>query len=595
MTTATARPPATARPSATGTASAQDPDATGVGSAQAGGAARDCAPASAPLPVVTGDRAVSPPASSTSPVETPAPREAATAAPPPRATFAAADTDLSGDDDALHRAIAAWEKGDVDAAGAAIDPLPGGPGDPVHDRAAGIAASVWAARGLPAMSRAVYRAAAPSSRSPFALAVAISAGDTVAATAPTSPIDALVVPTALTVALEHFDRGLRESLATDCGGALHDLVRAAEMYSAAGVSEPVPELPAVVAALVALGLGELTVAARVLDDAIAAHHGGAWAHEHLVLWRAWTALQAQQLPAVADALDSIAEPARPLDARDRLLADALRVGLARRTGDETRLRVAWDAAGAGILRSEPDVFAALPLGELAIAAARLGETGRARDVLESTRSLAERLGAPPVWTAALDWAGIQQGILSNSPAALTPHARALVAAAPHSRVCAVMARAGRVWTSVLAGDVDPTAVEVAAHDLAAIGLAWDASRLAGHGAARSDDRRTVARLLACARLHNPPPERSAPASDAVSPNVAADGLSTREREVAVLVLQGLTYAEIGEAIFISPRTAEHHIARIRQRLGATSRSDLIAKLRHAMDDPHQPVHRRSRT
>ena len=54
-------------------------------------------------------------------------------------------------------------------------------------------------------------------------------------------------------------------------------------------------------------------------------------------------------------------------------------------------------------------------------------------------------------------------------------------------------------------------------------------------------------------------------------------LSAREREVAGLVLSGMTYAKIGEAIFISPRTAEHHIARIRRRLGATSRTDLIAK------------------
>ncbi|MDQ1168197.1 DNA-binding CsgD family transcriptional regulator, partial [Microbacterium proteolyticum] len=61
-------------------------------------------------------------------------------------------------------------------------------------------------------------------------------------------------------------------------------------------------------------------------------------------------------------------------------------------------------------------------------------------------------------------------------------------------------------------------------------------------------------------------------------------LSDREREVAVLVLQGKTYAEIGETIFISPRTAEHHIARIRRRLGATSRSDLMARLRMALDD-----------
>jgi len=43
--------------------------------------------------------------------------------------------------------------------------------------------------------------------------------------------------------------------------------------------------------------------------------------------------------------------------------------------------------------------------------------------------------------------------------------------------------------------------------------------------------------------------------------------------------QGKTYAEIGQAIFISPSTVEHHVASIRRRLDATSRSDLIAKLR----------------
>ena len=65
------------------------------------------------------------------------------------------------------------------------------------------------------------------------------------------------------------------------------------------------------------------------------------------------------------------------------------------------------------------------------------------------------------------------------------------------------------------------------------------------------------------------------------PRRASEGvvLSERELDVARLVLQGKTYAEIGETIFISPRTAEHHIAHIRRRLGATSRSDLIAKLR----------------
>ena len=147
-----------------------------------------------------------------------------------------------------------------------------------------------------------------------------------------------------------------------------------------------------------------------------------------------------------------------------------------------------------------------------------------------------------------------------------------------------MAQAGRVWTATLAGSVDADAVEAAAHGLASAGLGWDGARLAGHGASRPTDRKVSARLLSCAReLHPQRGVRQAARTDEIddADPRAADGLtlSERERDVARLVLQGKTYAEIGETIFISPRTAEHHIAHIRRRLGATSRSDLIAKLR----------------
>ena len=69
-----------------------------------------------------------------------------------------------------------------------------------------------------------------------------------------------------------------------------------------------------------------------------------------------------------------------------------------------------------------------------------------------------------------------------------------------------------------------------------------------------------------------------PAPDAASEG--ADGpLSEREREVAGLVLEGLTYRQIGERLFISAKTVEHHVARMRQRLGSGSRGELFAHLR----------------
>ncbi len=60
-------------------------------------------------------------------------------------------------------------------------------------------------------------------------------------------------------------------------------------------------------------------------------------------------------------------------------------------------------------------------------------------------------------------------------------------------------------------------------------------------------------------------------------------LSDREREVAALLVNGLTYKEIGARLFISAKTVEHHIARIRHRCGATSRADLFSRLRATLE------------
>jgi len=52
------------------------------------------------------------------------------------------------------------------------------------------------------------------------------------------------------------------------------------------------------------------------------------------------------------------------------------------------------------------------------------------------------------------------------------------------------------------------------------------------------------------------------------------GLSTRERELVVLVAQGRTDAQIAAQLFISPRTMHSHLDRIRDKTGARRRADL---------------------
>ncbi|MFD1044525.1 low temperature requirement protein A [Kibdelosporangium lantanae] len=65
----------------------------------------------------------------------------------------------------------------------------------------------------------------------------------------------------------------------------------------------------------------------------------------------------------------------------------------------------------------------------------------------------------------------------------------------------------------------------------------------------------------------------------VAVGVAADHPDlARQLKIADLIVQGMTYRQIGDKLFISAKTVEHHVARIRQRLGAVNRSDLISRL-----------------
>ena len=490
---------------------------------------------------------------------------------------------------AIREAQAEWELGGVEAASRLLDGVSISADHPDHDAAADTAAAVWAARGLTTMSDAVYRAFAPSSPTSYARATlaafAVADPGMLGSTSVEAP--EATMPSTLAVSMGLLESGLRATLSTSAESSLGDLVRAAEMYSAARTSAPIPELPAVVAALVALHLGEPDVALAVLDRAIDDGHGGMWARDRLVLWRAWVALQLERAHEVETALEAIAPRAHALSPRERLLFDALTVSIARRFHDAVALTLAWRAARESIMRASFDLFSILPLGEFVVTAARVGEPERVEAHFVQTLSRLSQLGSPPLWAPHAHWAGIQQAILRGRPDDMKPHARALVDAASHSRLASVMAQAGRVWTNVLSGTVDGDAVEAAATALGTVGLAWDGARLAGHGAGHTGDRRVTARLLATARRLHPHDDLRPPAASndpAFTPRPRTDSdLSPREREVAALVVQGKTYTEIGAAIFISPRTAEHHIARIRRRLGATNRSDLIAKLRIALE------------
>ncbi|GAA5124691.1 helix-turn-helix transcriptional regulator [Pseudonocardia adelaidensis] len=505
---------------------------------------------------------------------------------------------------AARRAEAALLTGDLDAALRRADQVLGEPaavdGDAAQ-RAVAVAAAVLAHRGMLSRAAELYRwlAAQPfGGPSPLAVPALVGIGaldearDVLAASARQAP-------TVLAGAAALLAHGVHDTVAGTPTAALSQLTRAAVLLGSSGRAALLPDTPAALAALVAIHCGELDVAQSVLGQAVAAELGGrAVAARHLLL-QALVAMH-RGSGAHARALLQSASATRRLEPRDELLAAALEVGLARRAGDLAGLLAGWRRAREAIVRHPVDLYSLQPLGELVVGAARLNERRWVQPYLDEAEALLDRLGDPPLWAVALHWSGLQAAIGSDDGATAQRHAAALERMAPTSRYATAVAAAGREWLRSLAGDVDADAVEAAARGLHGAGLSWEGGRLASQAAIRCRDRKSMNALLGCARALQggaETPSGPAPADagraqpvrrvkvpEQQSGESAAGAISGREREVAELVLSGLTYKQIGEQLFISAKTVENHVARMRQRLGSGSRGELFAHLRMLVGD-----------
>lgn len=391
-------------------------------------------------------------------------------------------------------------------------------------------------------------------------------------------------PTLLESASQLMARGVHETLTGSPASALSCLVQASSLLEPAPPTAPLPDSPAALAALVALHTGELDLAESVLSHAISASLGGILLAPRHHLLRAWTHLlrggldAARQEAAFATAATgrAVTQVAAGgwsfLEPRDALFAAGLEVGMARRDSDVTALRRAWTRAREVFLRHPVDLFTLPPLGELAMAAARLGEYDRMLPHVLDARQLLDRLGDPPLWTAHFHWCGLHTAILLEEQDAAAEHVTALAAIDGRPFVAALATAAAR-WVEVLRGEVHAERVADAARELDSFGLSWDAARLAGQAAIRTTDRAAMSSLLDTARIIQG-------RQSGRPPGIEEDSrLSDREREVAELVLAGMTYKQIGDQLFISAKTVEHHVARMRQRLSCASRSELLARLR----------------
>ncbi|MEM9463510.1 MAG: LuxR C-terminal-related transcriptional regulator [Myxococcota bacterium] len=84
------------------------------------------------------------------------------------------------------------------------------------------------------------------------------------------------------------------------------------------------------------------------------------------------------------------------------------------------------------------------------------------------------------------------------------------------------------------------------------------------------------------------PEASGTARAASTPPAEPVPLSAREREVAVLVAEGLSNPQIGKRLFISPRTVTTHLVKIYARLEIHSRAALTRYvLEHGLHQQHK--------
>ncbi|RKQ86859.1 regulatory LuxR family protein [Solirubrobacter pauli] len=201
------------------------------------------------------------------------------------------------------------------------------------------------------------------------------------------------------------------------------------------------------------------------------------------------------------------------------------------------------------------------LPELVEAGVRAGEHARAAEALAELKAIT---GA-----VATDWAtGVQAlatAVMSDGPAAEV-HYRVAIARLARARVLPMLARAKLLYGEALRRERrrrDARAMLLDAH-----------SQFVGMDA-RAFAERSAQELRATGSTAR---QRG---------TQAGDGLTEREWQIAQCASDGMTNAEIGTRLYISPRTVEYHLSKIFAKLGISSRAQLAGAL---PEEALEPVH-----
>jgi DNA-binding CsgD family transcriptional regulator len=487
---------------------------------------------------------------------------------------ATADPASTGSGDAV-RAERAWADGDAMGAIDAADRALASGSDP-GARAAGVAAAVAAADGALVDAADRWRGIAvvldadtdaPSAAAVWATAraalVSALAGDATAGAADLADArDRLPspAPRGLAVLVD----GAAAALDALCGAVEPAARRLAGLAAATVPTDPfAPEQWGELAATVAAAGGHERAARAMLDPV-----PGSRPTTRQRLLAAWLDLRAGALPAARATLADVGGGS-PVLRRNAVLAAAVGVGLARRSGDAAALTATWHRVAPVMAGADVELFLIDAWGELSVGAVLVGD-----DSADLPGAIAEAVtGAGSPWwaVASAQWWRLERAVVAEDAGEVGAAAARLAALAVDHPVLRVPADAAARWVAVLTGDVDAAAVDDVATALDAVGRPWEAAQLCRAATARAGDPAVSRALLETGRRLRP--------ARASRRATGPDELSDREREVGALVVDGLTHKEIGARLYISPKTVEQHVARLRQKLAAATRADLVAALR----------------
>ncbi|MEV6236907.1 helix-turn-helix transcriptional regulator [Lentzea sp. NPDC051838] len=447
----------------------------------------------------------------------------------------------------------AWREGDTASAIATADRILT-EGTDQDCLAAGVAAAAAAADGALFDAAARWRVIATSLTGAPAVAAAARAalaaclaGDLATATEDLAGARSKLsgaAPRGLTVLLDGVDAAL-QAVRGEVGPAVRKL---AGLSAATVPADPMAaEQWGDLAVTALIAGGHDSTAVELLE--IFADHPTPRRH----LLTAWLHLRAGRLAA---ARTEIAACTTPVLRRDALLAAAVTIGLARRTGDEESLRATWRRVAPVVAGVDLEPLLLDAWGELSAGA---GSAFERDTIVDAMTAAVTRVNAK--WCTETDnWWRVQRAVVAGEKTVL------VVELTVEPR-----ASAARMWADILSGNVDPVAVTATADRLATAGHPWDAMALCGAAAARMSNPAEARELLSTGRAL-----RARIGTEESGPT---DGLSKRERAVGELLLEGLTHKEIGARLYISPKTVEQHVAKIRQKLAVGGRAELMASLR----------------